>query len=112
MQRPRELGAEHIENYLTYLAVERNVSASTQNQALSALLFLYKVVLEIELPYLDGVTRAKKSVRVPVVFTTNEASSVIQCLQPPYALMAKLLYGTEGPLSSAVICSVSNFLEL
>ena len=78
MQHPRELGAEHIENYLTYLAVERNVSASTQNQAFSALLFLYKVALDIELPYLDGVTRAKKSVRVPVVFTTNEASSVIQ----------------------------------
>ena len=57
MQHPRELGAEHIESYLTYLAVNRHVSASTQNQALSALLFLYKAVLEIELPYLDGVTR-------------------------------------------------------
>lgn len=94
MQHPRELGAEQIENYLTYLAVERHVSASTQNQALSALLFLYKEVLEIELPYLDGVTRAKKSIRVPVVFTINEASAVIQNLQPPYALMTKLLYGS------------------
>ncbi|NOR40928.1 MAG: integron integrase, partial [Gammaproteobacteria bacterium] len=58
LQHPRDLGAAQIEAFLTHLAVNRNVSASTQNQALSALLFLYKVVLEIELPYLDGVTRA------------------------------------------------------
>jgi len=70
MQHPRELVAEHIETYLTYLAVTRNVSAATQNQALSALLFLYKQVLEIELPQLDCVTRAKKATRVSIVFTT------------------------------------------
>ncbi len=62
LQHPRELGASQIEAFLTHLAVDRKVSASTQNQALSALLFLYKVVLEIELPYLDDVTRAKKKV--------------------------------------------------
>lgn len=102
MQHPRELGAEHIETYLTYLAVDRHVSASTQNQALSALLFLYKQVLEVELPYLDGVTRAKNSTRVPVVFTTDEASSVIRNLQPPYSLMAKLLYGSGLRLMECV----------
>ena len=87
LQHPRELGASQIEAFLTHLAVDRKVSASTQNQALCALLFLYKVVLEIELPYLDGVTRAKKSSRVPVVFTPDEASIVIQSLQAPYSLM-------------------------
>ncbi len=59
LRHPRNLGAARIEVFLTHLAVDRKVSASTQNQALSVLLFLYKVVLEIELPFLDGVTRAK-----------------------------------------------------
>jgi site-specific recombinase XerD len=91
-----------IEAFLTHLAVNRKVSASTQNQALSALLFLYQVVLEIELPYLDDVTRAKKSTRVPVVFTSDEASSVIQNLRPPYSLMARLLYGSGLRLMECV----------
>ena len=78
------------------------MSASTQNQALSALLFLYKVVLDIDLPYLDDVTRANKSSRVPVVFTPDEASSVIQNLQPPYLLMARLLYGSGLRLMECV----------
>ena len=102
LQHPRELGASQIEAFLTHLAVGRKVSASTQNQALSALLFLYKVVLEIELPYLDGVTRAKKTSRVPVVFTPDEASVVIQNLQPPYSLMARLLYGSGLRLMECV----------
>ena len=102
LQHPRELGAEQIEAFLTHLAVNRKVSASTQNQALSALLFLYKVVLDIELPYLDGVTRAKRSTRVPVVFTPVEASRVIQNLQPPYSLMAGLLYGSGLRLMECV----------
>ena len=102
LQHPRELVGKHIEAFLTHLAVDRNVSASTQNQALSALLFLYKVVLNIELPYLDNVTRAKQSTRVPVVFTPDEASSVIQNLQPPYALLAKLLYGSGLRLMECV----------
>lgn len=102
LQHPRELDAEQIETYLTHLAVKRKVSASTQNQALSALLFLYKQVLEIELPYLDGVTRAKRSTRVPVVFTPEEAASVIQNLQPPYSLMARLLYGSGLRLMECV----------
>lgn len=102
LQHPRELGSAQIEAFLTHLAVDRKVSASTQNQALSALLFLYKVVLEIELPYLDNVTRAKKSSRVPVVFTPDEASIVIQSLQPPYSLMTRLLYGSGLRLMECV----------
>ena len=102
MQHPRDLGAEHIEKYLTHLAVNRNVSASTQNLAFSALLFLYKQVLEIDLPRLDGVTRAKPSTRVPVVFTVDEATRVIQNLQPPFSLMAKLQYGAGLRLMECV----------
>ena len=102
LQHPRELGASQIEAFLTHLAVDRKVSASTQIQALSALLFLYKVVLEIELPYLDDVTRAKKSSRVPVVFAPEEASIVIQNLQPPYSLMTRLLYGSGLRLMECV----------
>ena len=102
LQHPKTLYASHIEAFLTHLAVNRNVSASTQNQALSAILFLYKEVLEIELPYLDGITRAKKPLHVPVVFTANEAKSVIKNLPVPYALMAKLLYGSGLRLMECV----------
>jgi integron integrase len=102
LQHPRELGAAQIEAFLTHLAVNRKVSASTQNQALSALLFFYQVVLEIELPYLDGITRAKRSTRIPVVFTPDEASSVIRNLQPSYTLMARLLYGSGLRLMECV----------
>ena len=102
LQHPEILSAKHIETFLTYLAVNRKVSASTQNQALSALLFLYKEVLQIELPYLDGVTRAKKSLHVPVVFSVGEAKSVINNLPVTYALMAKLLYGSGLRLMECV----------
>jgi integron integrase len=94
LQHPKDLGATHIEAFLTHLAVEKSVSASTQNQALSALLFLYKEILEIELPWLDDVTRAKPSQRIPVVFTRDEVRDVLRRLEPPYLLMANLLYGS------------------
>src|SRR5690349_24110905 len=65
-RHPAEMGAEEITRFLSALAIERNVAASTQNQALSALLFLYKEVLAQELPWLDGIARAKKPSRIPV----------------------------------------------
>jgi site-specific recombinase XerD len=71
-RHPGEMGKPEVEAFLTSLAVERNVSASTQTQALSALLFLYKEVLEMELPWLSEVTRAKKPVRLPTVLTRGE----------------------------------------
>ena len=76
-RHPAEMGAAEVEAFLTHLAVARNVSASTQNQALSAILFLYKEVLHIELPWLDGVQRAKKPRKLPVVLTTSEARSLL-----------------------------------
>ena len=66
---PKNMGAEQVEAFLTHLAVQRNVSASTQNQAKSALLYLYKEVLGVELPWLDNVTQAKVPQRLPVVLT-------------------------------------------
>lgn len=93
-RHPRELGPKEVEGFLTALAVEGGVSASTQGQALAALLFLYKQVLEIELPWLDEVVRAKRPQRVPTVLTPDEVMRVLACLEGTHALMANLLYGT------------------
>ena len=92
-RHPRDMGAEEIRAFLTHLAVEGQVAASTQNQALSALLFLYGQVLEIELPLVAGVTPARRPQRLPAVFTKEEAQRVIAHLKGDYALMARLLYG-------------------
>lgn len=80
-RHPQEMGAQEIEAFLTELAVARNVSASTQNQALSALLFLYKEVLSIDLPWLADVVRAKKPQRLPVVLTIEEVRSALAQLE-------------------------------
>ncbi len=92
-QHPGEMGKTEVEQFLTHLAVNRKVSASTQNQALSAILFLYKEVLGVELEWLENVERAKKSERLPVVFTKSEARSILAHLDGQYGLMAGLLYG-------------------
>jgi integron integrase len=94
-RHPAEMGKLELESFLTSLAVERNVSASTQTQALSALLFLYKEVLGLEFPWLDGVTRAKKPVRLPTVLTADEVKRLIKYLDDPLMdLIVSLLYGT------------------
>jgi site-specific recombinase XerD len=71
-RHPEQMGANEIESFLTHLAVNRKVSASTQNLALSAILFLYRDVLEIELPWMDSFSRAKRPARLPVVLNRNE----------------------------------------
>lgn len=93
-RHPREMGAVEVERFLSSLAVDNHVSASTQNQAIAALLFLYREVLNVELPWLDGLTRAKQGERVPVVLTQDEVQSVFQHLEGIHLLMAPLLYGT------------------
>ena len=93
-RHPKDLGAEEVEAFLSHLAVERLVSASTQNQAKSALLFLYKEVLQIELPWLDNITQAKVPKRLPVVLTRAEVQSVLSRLKGTQLLIASLLYGT------------------
>ena len=93
-RHPRELGAAEVEDFLSSLATVRKVSASTQNQALAALLFLYREVLELELPKLEGLVRAAKPRRLPVVLTRDEAALVLGTLTGTPRLMALLLYGS------------------
>lgn len=94
MQHPRDVGAPEVEAFLTMLANERRVSASTHNQALSALLFLYREVLGIDLPWLDGVSRSAQKRRIPSVLTNEEVSALFQFLDSDMRLPAQLLYGT------------------
>lgn len=93
-RHPAEMGAAEVEAFLSDLAVRRDVSASTQNQALAALLFLYKQVLKLELPWLGEVVRAKKPVRLPVVLSIEEVQAVLAQLQGELWLIASLLYGS------------------
>jgi integron integrase len=93
-RHPKEMGAPEVEAFLSHLAVERSVSASTQNQAKSALLFLYKEVLGIQLPWLDNVTQAKAPKRLPTVLTREEVQSVLARLDGTVWLIASLLYGS------------------
>jgi integron integrase len=93
-RHPAEMGATEVTRFLTSLAVDGNVAASTQNQALSALLFLYREVLEQDLPWLDSVVlRAKGAQRLPVVLTRAEVRAVIRELPGTPRLMALLMYG-------------------
>ena len=93
-RHPAEMGKEEAEAFLTSLAVDRNVSAATQNQALSAQLFLYREVLEAELPWLDGIESAKAPRRLPVVRTVAEVQAVLSHLSGTHWLIGCLLYGT------------------
>jgi integron integrase len=92
-RHPIELGAPEVTRFLTWLAVDGRVAASTQNQALSALLFLYREVLEVDLPWLGEVVRAKRPEHVPVVLARDEVRALLQRLDGLPRLMAYLLYG-------------------
>ena len=92
-RHPREMGAAEAVAFLNHLAVNRDVAAATQNQALSALLFLYKEVLEAELPWLDGLQRAKRPARLPSVLTAAETGKILARMAGVKWLMASLLYG-------------------
>lgn len=94
MRHPRTLGGPEVEAFLTRLAVERRVAASTQNQALSALLFLYREVLGIQLPWMEAVVRAKRPRRLPSVLSVAEVRRLLAMLEGRAWLMASLLYGT------------------
>jgi integron integrase len=92
-RHPVDMGAVEVTGFLTSLAVEGRVAASTQNQALSALLFLYRDILEVDLPWLDDIVRAKRPVRLPVVLTREEVRALLGRLEGTPRLMACLLYG-------------------
>ena len=93
-RHPRDLGAEHITAFLSALANDHDVAPATQNQALAALLFLYREVLNADLPGINGVARAKRERRLPVVLTQAEAHALLAGMSGTHALMARLLYGT------------------
>jgi integron integrase len=101
-RHPREMSEPEVTAFLTHLSRERNVAASTQNQALSALLFLYKEVLKQEIGWLEGVERSKKPVRLPVVLTRDEVHAVFSGLRGTVKLMAGLLYGSGLRLMECV----------
>ncbi|MFT3906627.1 MAG: integron integrase [Steroidobacteraceae bacterium] len=93
-RHPAELGATELDAFLSYLATDRNVAAATQAQALAALLFLYKQVLRAELPWLDGMVRARRPKNLPVVFTVTETRAVLARTTGVAGLICQLLYGS------------------
>ncbi|HEV7889462.1 MAG TPA: integron integrase [Pyrinomonadaceae bacterium] len=115
-RHPKEMGTDEIRLFLSHLAVDGNVAASTQNVALCALLFLYRDVLGIELPYVEGIQRAKRPTRVPVVFTRAEAAALLSHLSGTYRLIAGLLYGSGLRLMEALRLRVKdldfNYVEI
>lgn len=93
-RHPRDMGSREVSEFLSHLAVTRHVSASTQNQAKAAVLFLYRHVLGVDLPWLDDVVIAKVPKRLPVVLTQREVRDLLHELNGTTALVASLLYGT------------------
>ena len=93
-RHPAEMGKQEVEAFLTHLALNRAVAPATQNQALQALLFLYKQVLEVDLPWLEGVVRAKPKRRVPVVLSKNEVRDLLSHMPAKLKLPASLMYGS------------------
>jgi integron integrase len=102
LRHPADMGAPEVEAFLTHLAVERSVSSSTHNQALSALLFLYGKVLGVNLPWLTEIGRPAVRRRLPVVLTREEVAALLARLSGEQALLARLLYGTGLRISEAL----------
>lgn len=101
-RHPREMGVSEVEAFLSALAIQGQVAAGTQNQALSALLFLYREVLSIELPWMETVVRAKRPQRVPVVLSRDEVTRLLAMMDGRFGLMASLLYGSGMRLMECV----------
>ncbi len=106
---PTLLSQQDVKDFLTHLAVEQNVTASTQNQALNALLFLFKQVLKTEFGEITDVPRAKRRPYVPVVLSRTEIDAVLERLRPPYALPTQLLYGCGLRISECLGLRLQDF---
>ena len=102
MRHPRDMGPREVEAFLTMLATERKVSASTHNQALSAILFLYREVLAIQLPWLDDIGRPSQKRRIPSVMTRDEVAGLLAQMEGETGLLARLLYGTGMRLMEGI----------
>ena len=107
-RHPREMGVDEIRAYLSRLAVEGKVTASTQNVALAALLFLYRQVLHIDLPNIDHIERAQRPKRLPVVFTQDEVRAILVQLTGVHHLIISLLYGSGMRLSECLSLRVKD----
>jgi len=94
LRHPVEMGGPEIQEFMSYLVNDRQVAGATYTQALCALLFLYKKVLKIELPWIEGISRPKKPTRRPTVLTAQEIELVFAQMEGVYELIARLLYGT------------------
>jgi len=94
LQHPQNLDSREVASYLTHLAVDQGVSAATQNQALNALKFLYAHVLENPLEQVSGIVRAKRAQKIPIVLAQEEIGVLLRALDPPYWLMACVMYGS------------------
>jgi len=107
-RHPREMGAAEVTAFLNDLALRRRVSASTQNQALCALVFLYRKVLELDLPALDGLQRAQRPEHLPTVLSRRDVLALLDRLQPPFRLLGELLYGAGLRLQEALSLRVKD----
>ena len=108
-RHPAQLGGPDVERFLSHLATARKVASATQAQALAALLFLYRHVLEIKLPWLGNVTRAHRPKRLPVVLTRHEVRQILDQLHGDYWLVVSLLYGSGLRLLEALRLRVKDF---
>ncbi len=107
-RHPRDMGPAEVTAFLNQLAVERRVAASTQNQALCAMLFLYKRVLELDMPRLDQLVFARKPARLPTVLSRSEILTLLQHLEPPFRVIGELLYGAGLRLMEALSIRVKD----
>lgn len=107
-RHPRELGEEDVNHFLSHLATARSVAAATQNQALAAILFLYKEVLAQPLGRVEGIVRAQRPRRVPVVLTPGEVGEMLSALEGQPQLVCMLLYGSGLRLSEALSVRVKD----
>jgi integron integrase len=107
-RHPAEMGKDEVERFLSCLASTEKVAASTQNQALAALLFLYKQVLNVDLPWMEGIVRAKRPKRLPVVLTRDEVNRIFGQLDGTVGLFLRLLYGTGMRIHECVALRVTD----
>src|ERR1700722_7928492 len=107
-RHPRELGAAEVTAFLNHLAVERRVAASTQNQALCALVFLYQRVLGLQVPELVGLERARRPHHLPAVLSRREVFALLDRLEPPFRLIGEILYGSGLRLMEALAIRIKD----
>lgn len=107
-RHPRQMGTEEVTAFLNDLAVTRRTAASTQNQALCALLFLYKRVLELEMPRLEAIDRARRPEHLPAVLSRQDVLALLEHLAPPFRLIGELLYGSGLRLLEALAIRIKD----